>query len=135
LTAIQNSPNSDNDDYLPNIDKLLSGIKQKDIWASTNPNCDDDDGFLDIDKLLSGIQQKSTSASTKLDSGSIAGKVDNRTRGNSPVDSSCSTVGSTQGKYTIFLNLAGLLIYTIPDPIILSNNKSVGTESDTDYSK
>jgi hypothetical protein len=30
--------------------------------------------------------------------------------------------------------LAGLFIYTIPDPIILSNNKSVGTESDTDFS-
>jgi hypothetical protein len=135
LTATRNSPNSDDDDDLPDIDELLSGIKQKDIWASANPNRDDDDGFLDIDELLSGIQQKSTSASAKPDSGGMAGKVDNGTRGDSPVDSSRSTVGSTQGEHTTFLNLAGLLTHTIPDPIILSDDESVGTESETDYSK
>ena len=36
----------------------------------------------------------------------MARKVDNRTRGNSPIDSSRSTIGSTQGKHTTFLNLA-----------------------------
>jgi hypothetical protein len=29
----------------------------------------------------------------------------------------------------------GLLPYTIPDPIILSDDESAGTESETDYSK
>jgi hypothetical protein len=79
LTATQNSPNSDDDDDLLDIDELLLHIKQKDIWVSANPNCDDDSSFLDIDELLSGIQQKSTSASAKPDSGSMTGKVDNGT--------------------------------------------------------
>jgi hypothetical protein len=100
LRAIQNSPNSDADNDLPDIDKLLSDIKQKNISASAN------NGFLDIDKLLLGIQQKTISASTKPDSGGIAGKADSRTRGSSPADSGCSTEGSIQGKYTVFLNLA-----------------------------
>jgi hypothetical protein len=78
LTAIPNSLNSNDDDDLPDIDKLLSCIKQKDIFASTNLNRDDNN-FLNIDKFLLGIQQKSFSTSTKLDSGSIAEKVDNRT--------------------------------------------------------
>jgi hypothetical protein len=42
----------------------------------------------------------------KLDSSGMAEKVDNGTRGDSPVDSSYSTVGSTQGKHNAFLNLA-----------------------------
>ena len=97
MTAPPNSPNSDDDDDLLDINELLSRIKQKDISASANPNCDDDDDddFLDIDEFLLGIQQKSFSASAKLDSGGIAEKVDNGTRGDSPVDSSRSTVGST----------------------------------------
>ena len=107
MTATRNTPNSDDDDDLPDIDELLSRIKQKDIWASVNPNRDDDDGFLDIDEFLSGIQQKSTSASAKPDSSGMAEKVDNGARGDSPVDSSCSTVGSTQGEHNAFLNLAG----------------------------
>jgi hypothetical protein len=139
LTATRNFLNSDDDDDddndLPDIDKLLSRIKQKDISASADPNRDDDNDFLNIDEFLSGIQQKIFSASVKLDSGGMAEKVDNGTRSDSPVDSSRSTMGSTQGKHTTFLNLAGLLTHTIPDPIILSDDESVGTESDTDYSK
>ncbi len=110
MTATRNSLNSgggDDDDDLPDIDELLSRIKQKDIWASANPNRDDDNGFLDIDELLSGIQQKSISASAKPDSGGMARKVENRTQGDSPVDSSRSTVGSTQGEHTTFLNFGG----------------------------
>ncbi len=87
----------------------MSGIGQKDRLAKANPNYngDDDDGFLDIDELLAGLQQESTSTSAKLDTDGMAGKVGDRTRGNSPADSSRSTVGSTQGKHTPFLNLAG----------------------------
>ena len=57
MTATRNSPNSDDDDDLPDINELLSHIKQKDIWASANPNRDsnNDDDFLNIDKFLSGI--------------------------------------------------------------------------------
>jgi hypothetical protein len=106
LTATRNSLNSNDNDLL-DIDKLLSRIKQKDILASANPNRDDDDDFLDIDEFLLGIQQKSFSTSAKLDSNGIAEKVDNGTRGDSPVDSSCSTIGSTQGEHNAFLNLAG----------------------------
>ena len=88
--------NSDNDDNdLLDIDKLLLRIKQKDISASANLNRDNDNGFLDINKFLSSIQQKSTFASAKPDFSSIAEKVNNRARGDSLVDSSCSTVGST----------------------------------------
>ncbi len=105
MTATRNSPNSGDDDDLPDIDELLSCIKQKNISASANPNRDDDDDFLDIDEFLSGIQQKSISASAKPDSGGMAEKVDNGTRGDSPVDSSRSTVGSAQGEHTAFLNL------------------------------
>jgi hypothetical protein len=50
LRATQNSSNSNANDDLPDIDELLSGIKQKNISASAN------DGFLDIDELLLGIQ-------------------------------------------------------------------------------
>jgi hypothetical protein len=60
LTATQNFPNSDNDNDndFPEIDKLFSGIQQKNILASTDPNSSNDndgDGFIDIDKLLSGM--------------------------------------------------------------------------------
>jgi hypothetical protein len=71
--------NSNADDDLPNIDKLLLHIKQKNISASANLNHDDDDDFLNIDEFLSSIQQKSTLASAKPDSSSIAKKVDNGT--------------------------------------------------------
>jgi hypothetical protein len=54
LTATRNSPNSDDDNDLLEIDKLLSSIQQKSMPASADPN-DDNDGFIDIDKLLSGI--------------------------------------------------------------------------------
>ena len=53
------------------------------------------------------MQQKSISTSAKPDSSGMAEKVDNGTRGDSPVDSSRSTVESTQGEHTAFLNLAG----------------------------
>jgi hypothetical protein len=72
-----------------------------------NPNYNKDNSFLDIDELLLGIQQKSTLESAKPDSGGMAGKVDNGTQGDSPDDSSRSTVGSTQGEHTMFLNLVG----------------------------
>jgi hypothetical protein len=58
LTTTRNSLNSDNNDDLLDIDKLLLRIKQKDILASANLNCDNDDDnndFLNIDKFLLGI--------------------------------------------------------------------------------
>ena len=95
MTATRNSPNSNDSDNFPDIDALLSGIKQKDRSASANPNYDDDDdnGFLDIDKLLAGLQQETTSASAKPDLGGMAGKVSDGTRGDSPANSSRLTVG------------------------------------------
>jgi hypothetical protein len=101
LIAIQNSLNSNDDDDLPAIAELLSGVMLNNVLASTNSNCDDDDGFLDIDELLTSLQQKSISASTKLNSGGLAEKVDDGTQGSSPVDSSYSTRRSTQGKHIV----------------------------------
>ena len=103
LTATRKSANSDDDDDFPDIDELLSGIMQKESPASADPNSDDDDGFIDIDDFLSDIQQKSIPASANPNSGGMAEKVDNGTRGDSPVGSSRSTVGSTQGEHTAFL--------------------------------
>jgi hypothetical protein len=105
LTATRNSLNSDNDDDLPNIDELFLGIMQN-ISASADPNSNDGDGFVDIDELLSSMKQESISASAKPNSSGIAEKVDNRTRGSSPADSSRSTEGSSQGEHASFLNLA-----------------------------
>jgi len=117
LTATRNPPNSDDDDDFPDIDELLSGMKQKNNLASADPNSDnnnDNDDFPDIDELLSGMKQKSVPASAKSNDGNMAEKVDNGTRGDSP-DSSRSTEGSTQ------------------DPIVLSDDESIGAESETDY--
>ncbi|RDL30225.1 uncharacterized protein BP5553_10503 [Venustampulla echinocandica] len=110
------SPNNDDDDDLPDIAEILSGIKPNDVSASANSNSDDDDGFLDIDELLAGLGQKSVPTSAKPNSGGTAGKVDSGTRGSSPVDCNRSTEGNTQ------------------DPIILSDDESVGADSETDYS-
>jgi hypothetical protein len=113
LTATRNSPNSDDDDDdydFPEIDELLSGIRQKSIPASADPSGgggddDDGDGFIDIDELLSGMQQKSVPASADPNSGSMAELVDSGTRGGSPTDSSRSTAGSSRGEHTAFLTL------------------------------
>ena len=137
MTATRNSADSDDDDDdFPDIDELLSGIMQKNNSASANPNGDGDgdDSFLDIDELLSGIKEKSISASADTNSGGMAKKVDGGTRGGRSTDSSCSTAGSTQGEHPASLNLAGLLTHMTPDPIILSDDESVGAESETDYS-
>ena len=56
LTVTRNSANSDDYNDLPDINKLLSGIIQKNSPASADPNSDDDDGFIDIDDFLSDIQ-------------------------------------------------------------------------------
>lgn len=69
--------------------------------AITNPNYGndgEDDGFLDIDDFLTGLQQESTSAIVNPNAGGVAGKIDDETRDDSPIDSSRSTVGSTQGE-------------------------------------
>jgi hypothetical protein len=98
------SPNSDHDDDLPAIAELLSGIKPNDVSASANSNSDDNDGFLDVDVFLAGLQQKSASTSAKPDSVSLTAKVDDGTRGGSPVYSSKLLGGSTQGEHTASLN-------------------------------
>lgn len=107
LTTIRYSPDRDDDDF-PDIDELLSGMKQKNNSASADPNShdnNDDDEFPDINELLSGIKQKSVQASAKPNHGSMAGKVDNGSRGGSP-HSSRSKEKSTQSKHTKFLALA-----------------------------
>jgi hypothetical protein len=81
---------------LPSIAELLSDIKPN-VSASVNSDSDDDDNFLDIDELLAGLQQKSVSTSSKPNSGNMAEKVDDETRGSSPADSTRSTEGSSQG--------------------------------------
>ncbi|KAH9205202.1 hypothetical protein DL95DRAFT_470777 [Leptodontidium sp. 2 PMI_412] len=115
-STAQTSPDSDNDDDVPSIEKLLSGKWQKNSSASAEPNGVDDDGFVDIDDVLSSTQPKSMLASANLNSGGIAVLVDNGSRGGSPADSSCSDVGSSQ------------------DPIILSDDEPAGAESETDCS-
>lgn len=92
------------------------------------PDSGDDDGFVDTYELLSGMKQES------INSGSIAEKVDHGTRGGSPADSARSIEGSSQGEHSAFLHLARTLTHPIPDPIILSDDESVGAESETDYS-
>jgi len=76
---------------------------QKNNSESTDRNSDDDGVFIDLDEFLSGIQQKSMPASADPNSGGTVKKVDNGTQGGSPVDSSCSTAGSTQSEHTTFL--------------------------------
>lgn len=100
-TATQNPLGSDDDDDFPEIDELLSGMKQQNHLASADPNGDNNnnnDDFPNIDKLLSGIRQKSVLASTKPHHSKIAEKIDNGNRHDSPLDSSRSTEGSTSGK-------------------------------------
>ena len=91
MIVTQNSPNSDDDDDLPEIDELFSGMRQERMQASD----DDDDGFIDIDELLSRMQQKSVPARADLNSAGMAEMVDNGTRGGSPTDSSRCTAGSS----------------------------------------
>jgi hypothetical protein len=134
LTATRDSPNSDDNNGFPEIDELLSCIRQKSMLASAGPNGYDDDGFIDIDKLLSGIQQKNVPARTDLNSGSIAKMVNNRTRGSSLTDSSCSMARSSQGEYTAFLTLTRASYLYDPRSIILSDDESAGAESETDCS-
>jgi hypothetical protein len=70
-----------------------------------------------------------------LSSASIVKIVKSRTQGGSPMDSSRSTARSSQGKYTTFFLLwPGFLTYIILDLIILSDNKSIGAKSKTNYS-
>lgn len=98
MTATQYPSNSDDDDDLPAIAGLLSGIKPSNVSASENSNSDDDDddgGFLDIDELLAGVQQKSVLISAKPDSGSTAENSEDGTRDGSPVNSGRLTKGST----------------------------------------
>jgi len=65
----------------------------------------------------------------------MAEKVDGGTRGGSPADSSPSTIGSSQGKHLLSLNLAqNFFTHMTLDPIILSDDESVGAESKTEYS-
>jgi hypothetical protein len=103
--------------------------------ASAGPN-DNDDGFIDIDELLSSIQQESVPVSADLSSAGGVEMVKSGTRGCSPTDSSRSTAGSSRGEHTVFFFSLwpGFLTHTIPDLIILSDNKSAGAESKTDCS-
>ena len=59
-----------------------------------DPNSDDNDSFVDIDELLSSIKQESILVSVKLNSGGMAEKVDNETRGGNPADSTRLIEGS-----------------------------------------
>ena len=108
MIVTRNSPTSDDKEDFPEIDELLSGIRQKSILASADPNSDDndEDGFIDIDELLSSMQQKSVPASAPSNSGEMGKMVDNGNRGGSPPDSSRSTIGSSQGERTSFLSMA-----------------------------
>lgn len=73
---------------------------QKNDSIYADPNSGGDDGFVDIDEFLSGIRQES------INSGSMAEKVDSRTRSGSPRDSICSTEESSQGEHLAIPNLA-----------------------------
>ncbi|KAH9205761.1 hypothetical protein DL95DRAFT_470267 [Leptodontidium sp. 2 PMI_412] len=78
----------------------MSLVALFDPSAITNPNYGndgEDDGFFDIDDFLAGLQQESTSAIVNPNAGGVAGKIDDETQDDSPIDSSRSTVGSTQG--------------------------------------
>jgi hypothetical protein len=62
LIATQNYRNSDDADDFPEIDGLLSGIRDNSMPASADPNGgdgDDDDGFIDIDELLAAMRATS----------------------------------------------------------------------------
>jgi hypothetical protein len=56
LTVIRNSLDSNDDDNLPEIDKLFLGMVQKNDLVCAGPNSDDDDGFVNIDELLSSMK-------------------------------------------------------------------------------
>ncbi|KAG9235614.1 hypothetical protein BJ875DRAFT_265946 [Amylocarpus encephaloides] len=116
FTASRNHPNrcDNDDDEFPDIQELLSGIRQKSMPITADLNGDNHDGFIDIDEFLSGRQQEGPT-SVDPDFGRMADIVDSGTRGGSPI-SSRSTIGSSR------------------DPIILSDNESANTESETDYS-
>jgi hypothetical protein len=135
LTITRNSADGeDDDDEFPDIDELLSGIIQKSNSASANLNGNGDtcdDAFPDIDELLSGIKRKSMPACVNPNSGSIAEKFNNGTQGGWSTDSRCSMAGSTQGDHPASLNLARTFFtYITLDPIISSDDKSGGTESE-----
>ncbi|KAH8650362.1 hypothetical protein BGZ60DRAFT_534447 [Tricladium varicosporioides] len=112
----RNSPNSDDNDNLADIDELLSGMWQKNNSANTDPNNDDDNNsFVDRDDFLSDIQQENMPASANLNSSNIVKK---------------EAVKMSTLRFSIW---PGLLTHTMPDPIILSDNEHVGAESETDY--
>jgi len=73
---------------------------QKNDSACADLDSDDADGFVDVDELLSGMKQES------INSGSMAEKVDDGTRGGSPADSTRLTEGSSQGEHPAFPHLA-----------------------------
>ena len=95
MTALQNSPNDDVNDDSPRTELQL-GIRQKNISANGNPKREDYNGFIETDKLLAVIE-KSISASMEPNSGGMTKADDNRTRSGNPINSSRSTIGSTQG--------------------------------------
>lgn len=113
LTATRNPLDSDEDNDLPDIDELLSGMMQKNNSAGADPNGGDDHDFIDIDYFLPGIQRKCMPASANPNVGGMPEMVDNRTRGGSRPDSSRSTAGSND------------------NPIILSDDELVGAKSKT----
>lgn len=133
LTITRTPPNSDDDDF-PDINELLWGMMQRNNSASVDPT-DVDGSFVDTDGFMSGVQQKSVPAGADPNSGGMAEKVDDGTRGGSPADSSRSTVGSSQGEHPASLNLSrDFFTHTTSDPIILSDDEPAGAESETDYS-
>jgi hypothetical protein len=111
LTVTRYPPNGGDDNDLPAIAELLSAITPNNVSASGNHNSDDDDGFTDVDELLAAMKKESISTSVEANSGGIAEADDNGIRGGSPVGSSRSTVGGTQGRHIVaFLIWDGLLI-------------------------
>jgi hypothetical protein len=76
------------------MDKVLSGAKQRSIYASVDMESDDYDGFVDIDELLPEMPQKGVTT------GGIAEAIDVGARNGRPVASSHSSEKDTRGEHS-----------------------------------
>jgi hypothetical protein len=98
LIAARNPLDHNVNNDSPSTAELQFGIPQKNISASGNTKRDDNDGFIDINELLAFTQEETISVCVEPNPGSRPETDDDESRGCSPVSSSCSTLGSSEGR-------------------------------------
>jgi hypothetical protein len=112
------------------MDELFSGMVPKKASATAHL---EGDGFVDIDEFLSSTKQQNISACAIPNSRGMT-EIAGSGIWDGSTASSRSTEGSIQGEHPALLNFGqDFVTHSIPDPIILSDDESMGSESETDY--